>query len=112
MEEEEVADGKAKDRAMAADAAASGAAAVLKMLRRSVAQCKDSNVKQDFNRALRSVTRTSHASTGSYGAFAGAARSRTDKLPFNPGRARAADSSQDAIAKMQAAYDAAHKGGK
>jgi hypothetical protein len=111
-EEEEVADGKAKDRAVAADAAASGAAAVLKMLRRSVAQCKDSNVKQDFNRALRSVTRTSHASTSSYGAFAGAARSRTDKLPHNPGRAHAADSSQDAIARMQAAYDAAHKGGK
>jgi hypothetical protein len=111
-EEELEEEAPAADRARAADAAKDGASAVLKMLRRSVAQCKDSAVKQDFNRALRSVTRSSRASTGSYGAFAGAAASRTDKLPHNPGRARAADSSQDAIAKMQAAYDAAHKGGK
>jgi hypothetical protein len=102
----------AKDRARAAD----GAAAVLKMLRPVVARCKDSKVQDAFNSALSSVTRSSRASNGGYGSFAGAARARDSKLPRAPlNRAHAADSGDGAdtrIADMQAAYDTAHKGGK
>jgi hypothetical protein len=106
----------AKDRARAAD----GAAAVLKMLRPVVARCKDSKVQDAFNSALSSVTRSSRASNGGYGSFAGAARARDSKLPRAPlNRAHAADSgaagADKRIADIQAAYDAAHnahKGGK
>jgi hypothetical protein len=107
---------RAKDRARAAD----GAAAVLKMMRPVIARCKDSKVQDAFNSALSSVTRSSRASSGGYGSFAGAARARDSKLPRAPlNRAHAADSGGDGadkrIADMQAAYDAAHnapKGGK
>ena len=104
---------QAKDRARAAD----GAAAVLKMLRPVVARCKDSKVQDAFNTALSSVTRSSRASGGGYGHFAASSRARDSKLPRAPlNRAHAADSGDDGvdprIAKMQAAYDSALKGGK
>jgi hypothetical protein len=100
---------KAKDRARAAD----GANAVLRMLRPIVARTNDKAVQGAFNRALDSVKKSSHVSTGSYGAFAGSARAR-DKAPRNPNpdRVRATDGQADPIAKMQAAYNAAFKGGK
>jgi hypothetical protein len=100
---------KAKDRARAAD----GANAVLRMLRPIVARTNDKAVQGAFNRALDSVKKSSRVSTGSYGAFAGSARAR-DKAPRNPNpdRVRATDGQADPIAKMQAAYNAAFKGGK
>lgn len=106
----------AKDRRKAADRAraADGAMATLRMLRPFVARTGDKAVQNAFNRALDSVKKSSRASTGSYGAFAGSARAR-DKAPRNPNpdRARAGDSGKaDPITKMQDFYNTAHKGGK
>jgi hypothetical protein len=111
MDRAKAKDAKAKDagRARANDAAA----AVLRMLRPSIARTGDKAVQQAFNAALNSVKKTSRPSVGGgYGAFAGSARAR-DKAPRNPkpDRARASDAA-DQINKMQAYYDAARKGGK
>lgn len=103
---------KAMDRARAND----GAAAVLKMLRPVIARTGDKAVQNAFNRALDSVKKSSRVTkqgTG-YGGFAAAARAR-DKAPRNPNpdRARAGDSGkEDPMAKLQAMYNTAHKGGK
>ena len=101
------------DRAKAADAAM-GAKAVLKMLRPFVARAKDARLADAFNTALRTTTRTSRPSTGSYGAFATASRDRSRAPQQN--FARATDAASDANAKVQAAYDAIRtgsaKGGK
>jgi Uncharacterized protein conserved in bacteria (DUF2213) len=105
-----------RDRARAAD----GVAAALKLMRPSVARCNDAGVKKAFNTALASLTKASRASSGSYGAFARAARA-TDEKKTGPrpagARARAADErggskGKDPGAELQAAYDAALKGGK
>jgi len=102
---------RAKDQARTR--ATDGAAAVLKMLRPVVARSTDKAIHSAFNRALDSVKRSSRVSTGSYGAFAGAARAR-DKAPRdpNPTRARAADagSKADPVSKMQEFYNKAHGG--
>jgi hypothetical protein len=108
-----------RKHARAADAK-DGAAAVLKMLRPVVARCNDSAMQNAFNTALASVTRSSRASSSNsgYGNFAGAARARDSRVPRAPitARAHAADSDGNGadprIAKMQAAYDTALKGGK
>jgi hypothetical protein len=100
---------KAKDRARATD----GAAAVLKTMRKAVAHCGDADVQRAFNAALGSVTRASRVSTGSHAAFSGAAHAR-DGAPHAPSaRVRAMDQAgPDRVAKLQAAYTTAHKGGK
>ncbi len=86
------------DRARAAD----GARAVLKMLRPVVARSGDSAVRQAFNTALSSVSRSSRVSHGSYGSFAGSARAR-DLAPKS--RARGMDSGKDPLADLQRHYD-------
>lgn len=96
---------RAVDRARAAD----GALATLRAMRPVVARSNDQAVRKAFNAALRNVTRRSNASTGSYGKFAAASRAR-DKAPRRTGRA--ADSTADANAKLQAFYNDAFKGGK
>lgn len=110
--------GKAKDAAVLAPVgsrarANDAVAAALRTLRPSIAKCNDKAVHDAFNSVLGSVTRASKPSTGSYGAFAGAARAR-DNAPRNPDRSRANDSAaQDQINKLKAYYaDAAPKGGK
>ena len=107
-------DRKAKDRARAAD----GAAATLKMLRPVVARSNDVAVKKAFNKAFDSLNKVSRASSGSYAAFGSVARAR-DKAGSAPAhaRVRATDSNgsngrKDPITELQAAYDAALKGGK
>ncbi len=108
-------DRKAKDRARAAD----GAAATLKMLRPVVARSNDVAVKKAFNKAFDSLSKASRASSGSYAAFGSVARAR-DKAGSAPAhlRARATDNDgsakgrKDPITELQAAYDAALKGGK
>ena len=109
-EEEEAEDRRhrAKDRATAHD----GAVATLKMLRPFVAHCKDSAVKNAFNTALGSVSRSSRARTGDsgYGRFAAGSRARSSSLPHNT--ARAADASAGETAKLQAYYNERLKGGK
>lgn len=96
-----------KDRARAAD----GAMAVLKIMRPFVARSNDRALKATFNSALSTATRGSRASTSSYRAFAGAARAR-DNAPRSRAHDTAAGGDGDRIAKLQAAYDAARKGGK
>jgi hypothetical protein len=100
---------KAGDRARASDAAM----ATLRMLRPFAARSSDKGFQKAFNRALDSVKKSSRASAGSYGAFAGSARAR-DKAPRDPApdRARTGDAGADPITKMQDFYNNAHKGGK
>jgi len=102
-EELEPADDKKKGRARDAK---DGAAAVLKLLRPVVARSNDAAVVNAFNAALGSVKRSSKASTGSYGKFAGSARAHDSKT------GKANDSGADAVAKLQAFYDNAAKGDK
>ncbi len=101
---------QSQDRARAKD----GATAVLRMMRPFVARSNDSALKGAFNAALGSVSRSSKASTGGYGAFAASSRAR-DRAPRNSGRASTGDSNigtgADPVAKMQAFYDNAFKGG-
>lgn len=111
LEEEEVPLGGADRRVRAADTV-SGARAVLKVLRPVVARTKDAAVKSAFNSALAAVSRSSKPSAGGYDSFGKTARAR-DKAPRAPAdRGRAADAATDPVAKLQAAYDAARKGGK
>lgn len=109
VEDKKGKDARANDRARAADSVN----AVLRMLRPGVARSNDKALKASFNRALDAVKKSSRASSGSYGAFAGSARAR-DKAPRNPNpdRARAADGKADPMTKMQEFYNSAHKGGK
>lgn len=116
---------KGKDKSKAKDAAAvvapvgsraranDAVSAALRQLRPSIAKCNDKAVHAAFNSVLGAVTRASKPSTGSYGAFAGAARAR-DNAPRNPDRSRANDSAaqQDQINKLKAYYADASKGGK
>jgi len=99
-------DSRAKDRARAAD----GAVVTLKLLRPFVARSKDNALRATFNAALSTATRGSKPSTSSYSSFAKTASARSAA----PARARAADAndSDTGIAKLQAAYDSALKGGK
>lgn len=114
-------DAVATDRAHAADAY-DGARSVLKMMRSHVARVNDKVLSDTFNNALGALTRSSRATVGGHGAFAGAARAR-DASKSNPGdrtRVRAVDSKnrnadvgKDPEAALQAYYDTAHnKGGK
>jgi hypothetical protein len=105
---------RARDKARAADAVSS-AVAVLRMLKPHVARVGDRALSNNWNAALTSVTRASRpgGTTGGYGRFAAASRAR-DNAPRNPNpsaRGRAADSA-DKMAKLQAEYNAANKGGK
>jgi hypothetical protein len=105
----------ANDRGRAADRAAV-TADVLRMLRPVVARSKDSAVKNAFNTVAASVNKVSRASStgGGYGKFAATARSR-DAAPAKGARAAANDAATtvvDPMKKLQAAYDAALKGGK
>jgi rubrerythrin len=102
---------RAKDRARAAD----GVAATLRMFRPFVARSNDQAMKKVFNTALGTLTKRSRARVGDYGAFAGAARTRSKDVGHdpNPTRRRAADASQPTQdEKLQAYYDERLKGGK
>lgn len=103
---------RAVDRARAAD----GVHAVLKMLRPSVANCKDARVQDAFNTALSTLRRSKARDTRpSYGRFADSARARDSRVGRDP-RPQRAQAHDAAVAerdkKVQAYYDQAVKGGK
>lgn len=105
------------DRARVGDSI-TGARAILTSLRPIVARSKDTAVRSAFNAALASVTRTSKASTGGYGAFGGVAsardKGRNATRTTRPG-VRVTDSVDTAPSrdqKLQDFYNVAHKGGK
>jgi hypothetical protein len=105
---------QATDRARAADAA-SGARAALATLRPIIARSNDASVKKAFNIALDSVTRSSRASTSSYGRFSRSARARDERVETQRQRVRVADSggvATEDFSKVQKYYDDALKGGK
>jgi len=111
--EEERSETGVADRVRATDAV-EGARAVLKVLRPTVARCKDTAVHNAFNAALRSVTRSSRASAGSYDRFGTVARARdgAKRAPARA-RARAADAgAENPLEKLQKYYNDAHKGVK
>ena len=104
------------DRARAADSVGKARAtdavrATLKMLRPFVARSNDEGLKNAFNTALSSTTRSSRASVSGYGEFGRAARtadrSRTGAEPPARRLARAADGANkgDPNAKLQKVYD-------
>jgi hypothetical protein len=98
-----------KDKARAADAAV-GVRATLKYLRPFIARSNDSALKAAFNTTLGMTSRTSRASTGSYGAFANSARARDSK---RIGTASPVAAAAEANTKLQSVYDQLHeKGGK
>ena len=119
--EEIAASGEAEpvaDRAHAADAArergraTDAVRATLKMLRPFVARSNDSGLQNAFNTALSRVTRSSRATSSSYGEFGRAARtadkSRTGDEPAARRLARAADNGRakvDPNVKLQKVYD-------
>jgi hypothetical protein len=78
--------------------------ATLRMLKPFVARAKDNSLKLAFNTALAAATKPSRASSGDYGAFAGAARDRNRSMPRSPMFARANDGA-DKNARLQKAYD-------
>lgn len=123
-EEEPVADrARAADAARQRGRATDAVRATLKMLRPFVARSNDSGLQNAFNTALSRVTRSSRASTSSYGDFGRAARtvdhSRAGNEPPARRLARAADGGRakvDPNVRLQKVYDdirnGVAKGGK
>ena len=102
-------DRKAKDKAKAADAAA-GVKSTLKYLRPFIARSNDAAAKAAWNNAMALTTRSSKATTSSYGAFANSARARDSK---RTGSAPPAVQAAEANTKLQSVYDQLReKGGK
>ena len=102
-------DRKAKDKAKAADAAA-GVKSTLKYLRPFIARSNDAAAKAAWNNAMALTTRSSKATTSSYGAFANSARARDSK---RTGSAPPAVRAEEANTKLQSVYDQLReKGGK
>ena len=121
LEEEEEEEELVGDRAHAHDSrrvvadrsrAIDSARATLKMLRPAVARCKDSAVKNAFNAAYATVTRSSRAGSGSYGSFSRTAQARDVAARQPGGRARAADKAEESNKKMQDYYNQRVKEGK
>jgi hypothetical protein len=86
--------------------------ATLRMLRPFVARANDQGMTNAFNSALAAATKSSKASSGGYGEFAGAAARRASNLPRNPNPMARANDAKDREATLQKYYDDRRKGGK